>query len=142
MRLTFLTAAALLPLLAAAEANPPATYPAVEANPPAPYPVVDPNPPASYPAAVMPTVSVTSTAYLTKTITVSEVVTSVYATYPSYNTTVPTNGPTVVNKYVPSGTAPGAPANTLPGFTSAANSLSGSWVGGAGLVACAVAMML
>ncbi|KAJ5040391.1 uncharacterized protein L3040_006047 [Drepanopeziza brunnea f. sp. 'multigermtubi'] len=140
MRLTLL-AAALAPLLAAAD-----TYPAAP-----------------------PTATIVSTARFTKTITVSEVVASVYLTRPASSNTSPDVASTTVstrpsstivssaissttasNVYVniaTGGATPtgytGSPATPLPpNFVGAASSLSGMWAGGAGLMACAVAMML
>ncbi|KAG4427347.1 hypothetical protein IFR05_017170 [Cadophora sp. M221] len=97
------------------------------------------------------TTTITSTATLTKTITVSEVVASVYSTYPTYNSTTSASGPTVASASYTTATGTGGvspivsatPSNTLPAnFMGAASSLNAYWAGSAGLVACAVAAML
>lgn len=95
--------------------------------------------------------TVTSTATLTKTITVSEVVASVYSTYPTYNSTISASGPTVASASYTVATGTGGaspivsatPTNTLPtNFMGDASSLNGYWAGSAGLVVCAVVAML
>ncbi|KAH7381875.1 hypothetical protein BKA64DRAFT_713122 [Cadophora sp. MPI-SDFR-AT-0126] len=96
------------------------------------------------------TTTITSTATLTRTITVSEVVASVYSTYPTYNSTTSASGPTGASVSYTTGTGTGASpivsatsTSTLPAnFMGAASSLSGYWAGSAGLVVCAVAAML